>query len=127
MAENILNEDGSRILTESGDGIFLESYVAPEDLLTADILVGDAVVTTLLRVNTPKFLTVDIGLDPPVITTGTIYSSDPDKTMSVDIVVGDVVVGFSVVPSVATPRNRYPVRHYIWVHGLRGNTVDCIA
>jgi hypothetical protein len=127
--ENLLLENGDKLLLENGNGIFLESYVPPEDFLTADIEVGDAVVSTTLRVNTPKEWTVDMEMSDPVVTLNPVgmISSDPNKVWgAVDIVVGEVQMTTSNI-SATTPRHYRPPNHYVWVYDVHGNKVNVIT
>jgi hypothetical protein len=128
--ENLLLENGDRLLLENGNGIFLESYEPPEDFLTPDVVVGDVAVTATLRVNTPKFWTLDLVQSSPVVTVDPekFHSSDPNKTISsINIQVGEVEVTMGAPFSVVTPRHYRPQRHYVWVYGYDGNRVNVIT
>lgn len=127
--DNLLLEDGSKLLLEDGTGIFLESYVPPNNNITVDADVDDVVVTTTLRVNTPKFWTFDLVQGSPVVTMdpAKFHSSDPNKTIgAIDVVVSDPEVTLAAV-GVASPRHYRPTRHYVWIYGYDGNRVNVIT
>lgn len=125
--DELLLEDGSLLLlerdTDGTQGIFLEQYVPPVVNLTVDVEV-DGVVSSDLRVNTPKNLTVDIVVDAEV-GVDPIYSGAPARFLTVDVVVdGELTIGGL---DTETPNYVIPRRPLIWVHGYAGerrNVID---
>lgn len=128
MAFNLTLEDGSKLLLENGNGIFLEEYVPPNVNLTVDVVADDPIVSTTVRINTPKFWSVPISItNTPVVTLGSMVSSPPAKFISaVVIAVDDTVVSLSTAFDVSTPRHLRPRRKLVWVYGLDGNRVNVL-
>lgn len=127
MAFNLVLETGDKLLLENNKGIFLEEYVPPETFVTVDIDADPAVVTTTLRVNTPKFWDdLEVEVDDAAVTVNEWYSSDPEKSLSVDVQAGEAQVTMTGL-SVTSPRHYYPDTHYIWVYDVHGNKVNVVT
>lgn len=127
--DNLLLEDGSKLLFESGQGIFLESYVPPNNFLTPNYVVSDTVMNSVVRANTPKFIAaLSFGVGQTIMTRGIMVSSAPAKNInSIVMAAGDTVMSMATAFSVTTPRHMTPTRHYVWVYGLDGKRVNVIV
>lgn len=123
--ENLLLENGDLLLLENGNGIFLESYVPPEQLIVVDVVVGDTVVDTTLRVNTPKEFSVDVVVGALVVTIG-VEASEPEKFLTVDVEMGPAVVTLAP-PNTAVPAYTVPKRDLIWVYNYSGEVSNVIV
>lgn len=123
--ENFLLETGDDLLLENGEGIFLESYVPPNRMMTVGVAVGPIAVTEVMRINTPKFLTSSSVATAPIVSLSHIYSSAPAKFLVSSVNVAPAAVAISNISSI-TPSFRRPVRHLVWVSNFKGTTVSAI-
>lgn len=124
--EYLLLENGDKLLLENTGGNLLESYVPPEDFIAPDVQVADTAVTTLVNVNTPKFMAPSLTIASAMHVGFSLVSSDPNKTFpSIDVQVGNVETTLNSV-RIVSPRHYYPVKHYIWVHNIAGEQVNVL-